>query len=135
MGDEFTHNNDQSCYLLFSWNSIPLNDTGDIEAFLQLAVRPCTSITNLHFMIKAHGKDEETQKQIQQKLYKKLIHVNKQLVFVRWPPQYRKDANMTAAIWPKKWLAFDSNGKFDFDETVKNLQYAASVLKEICKNW
>lgn len=41
---------------------------------------------------------------------------------------------MTAAIWPE-WLAFDGNGKFDFDETVKNLQYAASVLKETCKNW
>ena len=129
---EFTGNSDQYGDLIFSWNSIPLNDTHGVEASLQLAVRPCTSITNLHFRIKAHDEGEETQEQLRQKLHQKLIRVNNQ--FVRRPNQSNND-DMTAAIWPKEWLAFDGNSKFNFDETVKNLRCAASVLKEACENW
>ena len=120
-------------FLGFWWNYLLVNGYKDVQAFLQLEVQPDEEKMNLCFRIKVNGKDGVTKRQLREECSKRLLNVGGSLV--RRPKHMGTGDTMTVALWAGEWLAFDGNGKFDFNKTAKNLQATECVLRKAFKNW
>ena len=101
------------------------------EVYMQLQVDPGRPDSqHLCFKVGAHHADAADQDRLKHECHGRIVHAGNGLV--RKPPRMKRGKTMTVAMWASDWMAFDANGKFDLDQTVRNLKEAESVLKQAC---
>ena len=120
-------------FLGFWWNWLPLNSTDGVQTFLQLEVHSGAEKMNLCFRIEAKGKNNETKRQLRLECNQRLRKVDDSHVCS--PKKMGMGETITVALWKGEWLAFDVNGKFDFNMTVANLRVAEDIQRKAFKNW
>lgn len=110
---------------------------GDAHAYLQLQVSHW-DVSNQHLCFKVEARDVEKTEQRRRKddYHQRIMRAG--AARVRKPGRMRIAKTMTVAVWGKNadsanWLAFDANGKFDFNRTVGNLKEAEEVLAQACQ--
>ena len=101
------------------------------EAYMQLQVEPwkvCSQ--HLCFKVGAHHAGSAEQDRLKWECHQRVKSVGGDRV--KKPGVMRRGKTMTVAVWASDWLAFDTNGKLNINETVSNLKEAESVLKQAC---
>ena len=100
--------------------------------YMQLQVEPhCPSKRNLCFKVGDVHAAEHVPENVWKDFHGRIMEAGHDRV--RRPPRIRPGKTMTVAMWgqnSESWLAFDANGKLDFEKTVSNLREAEGVLKE-----
>ena len=127
------------------WGYVP-NPTGgflgfwwgwDAPAYLQLQVNTGDmEHQHLCFKVGARDADRTEQGKLKDEWHGRIMDAGG-VGRVRKPPRMKRGKTMTVAMWGRdaasaNWLAFNANGKFDFDQTVSNLKEAEDVLKQAC---
>lgn len=106
----------------------------DHRYYMQLQVEPDDpSKRNLCFKVGDVHAAEHVPEEVWKDFHGRIMEAGRDRV--RRPPRIRPGKTMTVAMWgqnSESWLAFDANGKFDLDQTVRNLREAESVLKQAC---
>ena len=115
-------------FLGFWWGG---RNYDNAEAYMQLQVeprKPCRQ--HLCFKVGAHHANSAEQNRLKWECHQRVKSAGGDRV--KKPSVMRRGKTMTVAQWASDWLAFDTNGKLDINETVSNLKEAESVLKQVC---